>query len=108
MLRIEVCLDDDPQAQAVFAVELEEVDGNLPLLYLLLDAGFEWPSGCRSGTCASCLAEVMEGGELLAPKTRVEEDTLSRIQASDRARLACRIGPVVGAQGVLRLKPVYS
>jgi ferredoxin len=105
MVRIEVVAQD---GRELFATEIPTAQAQDTLLDLLLNAGYEWPHGCRSGTCASCLAEVLDGSAMLPPRTFVENDTLTRIGAPANARLACRIGPVAGAQGTLRVRPQFA
>ena len=34
----------------------------LPLLQAMEQAGIEWPSSCRNGTCRTCIGRVLEGG----------------------------------------------
>jgi ferredoxin len=105
MVKIEVV---DESGASVFSTDFATDRGNDTLLDLLLTAGYAWPHGCRSGTCASCMAEILEGAELLPPRTFVENDTLTRIGALPAARLACRIGPLPGSKGRLRLRPCYA
>lgn len=48
--------------------------------------------GCRNGICATCLIEVIEGGENLPPPGEDERDTLEMVAPHNpHARLACQL-----------------
>jgi ferredoxin len=61
------------------------------------------PLSCRSGTCGTCLVEILEGGALLAPPGDAERDLLSLLDAGDRERLACQ-AVVRASAGLIRLR----
>lgn len=48
--------------------------------------------GCRTGVCGTCVVEVVEGAEHLAPPDEDEQEILELYAAGlPRARLACQI-----------------
>lgn len=79
---------------------------DLALLDLAEDEGLAMPFGCRSGSCGSCRIEIIEGHELLAPRTFLEEDTLSRHQDPANIRLACRATLIAPGNLVIKIATV--
>lgn len=79
------------------------------LLDLCDDAAAPIDFSCRSATCGSCLVEVLDGVDLLAPAGEIERDTLLRLgRRAPLDRLACvaRLdGPHPRRSLVLRAAP---
>lgn len=51
----------------------------------------EVPFGCRAASCATCLIQVISGGENLNPKTEDEVELLEDFNLNqDDRRLACQ------------------
>ena len=46
--------------------------------------------GCRRGVCGTCIIDVMEGLEHIAPPGMQEEDTRKEICAKANQRMACQ------------------
>lgn len=61
--------------------------------------------GCTQGTCGVCVVEVVEGMELLSPKTRQERKTLEHLGLPSNCRLACQCAAVGGGLIKLRRPP---
>lgn len=53
-------------------------------------SGADIPFGCREGNCATCMIEVVEGGENLNPPTANEKITLLAEELDMNIRLACQ------------------
>ncbi|HEX9642037.1 MAG TPA: 2Fe-2S iron-sulfur cluster binding domain-containing protein [Candidatus Krumholzibacteria bacterium] len=57
-----------------------------------LEAGASLPFGCRSGTCGTCVCNVVRGDAYLDDMGFVEKDTLEVLGfAAPARRLACQI-----------------
>ena len=54
------------------------------------EAKSQIPFGCRRGVCGTCVIEVLEGIENLAPADLQEESTRQDIGAGPTHRLACQ------------------
>lgn len=52
--------------------------------------------GCREGSCATCMIEVLEGPENLNPPTDAEKTTLMPEELKGNIRLACQCRVVGG------------
>lgn len=50
--------------------------------------------GCTQGTCGVCAIAILEGMELLSPKTQQEIKTLEMLRAASNCRLACQCAAV--------------
>lgn len=64
-------------------------------------SGADIPFGCREGNCATCMIEVLEGGENLNPPTANEKITLLEEELDMNIRLACQCKI---AQGEITIK----
>ncbi len=61
---------------------------------------------CRGrGRCGTCRVRVVSGGGELAPPSKIEQETLARLDAAPDVRLACQLHPMVGNLTVERLVP---
>ena len=69
--------------------EREVADGT-PLQKAIDAAGADIMFGCREGSCATCMIEVLEGGENLNPHTDAEKTTLMPEELKANIRLACQ------------------
>jgi len=48
------------------------------------------PFGCRRGVCGTCVTEIVEGIDKIAPENIQEESTRKDIDAKPTQRLACQ------------------
>ena len=62
--------------------------------------GADVPFGCREGNCATCMIEVLGGGENLNPPTDAEQITLLPEELDQNIRLACQCVVVSGEVSV--------
>jgi ferredoxin len=69
--------------------EREFPDGT-PLAVAIETAGADIMFGCREGSCATCMIEVIEGAENLNPPTDAEQTTLLPDELAGNVRLACQ------------------
>lgn len=53
-------------------------------------SGADIPFGCREGNCATCMIEVIDGGENLNAPTSNEQITLLEEELEMNIRLACQ------------------
>ncbi len=72
-------------------ITIEVPDGELVLYYL--EDSVALPFGCRNGKCGACSCVILSGEENLNSKSRLEEETLAKIDApvSKKNRLACQL-----------------
>ena len=86
-MSIEISFDQNDQKVALKAgtnLSLELNSKNSPVLF-----------GCRTGLCATCLVEVLEGTQDLAPPDAKELEILSIYEGQgNNLRLACQLSPV--------------
>ena len=69
--------------------EFEVPDGGLLMPYAQKHSSILF--GCGKGECGTCICSVSKGSENVNPKTKKEEETLSRMSAYPSQRLACQI-----------------
>jgi Na+-transporting NADH:ubiquinone oxidoreductase subunit F len=71
------------------AEDQKVVQGGVPLMAVLMDAGIFVPSSCGGrGSCGLCKVKVLEGGGPLLP---TEEPHLTREERAAQVRLSCQI-----------------
>jgi ferredoxin len=61
------------------------------------------PFSCRSATCGTCRIEVVEGGDLLAPREEAEAELLAILGDPPTIRLACQ-AKVKPGDGTIHLR----
>ncbi len=70
-------------------VELEE---GAPLVTELTPENSPVFFGCRTGLCATCLIEVLHGGDKIPPPSEDEKETLEiYAEGNPNARLTCQL-----------------
>jgi ferredoxin len=69
--------------------EREFPDGT-PLQKAIDASGADIMFGCREGSCATCMIEVLSGRENLNPPTDEERTTLLEDEIENGVRLACQ------------------
>jgi ferredoxin len=70
-----------------------------PLLRSLEQAGLDWPSSCRNGTCRACIGHALSGSVRYA----IEWPGLSAEEKAEGCVLPCvahPLGPVVLRNGI--------
>ncbi len=83
-VRVMAC-DSDGKALGEVAFEARVAHGKV--LFEELDAaGHQLPHGCLAGSCGSCRVNILQGGELLAPPSVIEADTIKSVCANYRER----------------------
>jgi ferredoxin len=70
-------------------IEKTVPDGT-PLQHVIDAAGADIPFGCREGSCATCMIEVLAGMEFLNAPTDAEQTTLMPDELEQNVRLACQ------------------
>lgn len=78
----------------VYFAGLDNKEHDVPdgtLLQQIIDkSGADIPFGCREGSCATCMIEVLAGMEFLNPPTDAEQTTLMPDELAQNVRLACQ------------------
>lgn len=71
--------------------ESVEVPAGKPLKEVVKEQGWPIAFGCEDGVCGTCIIEVKEGKENLAPMEEVEDQTLDMMCMKDgEHRLCCQ------------------
>ena len=78
------------------------------LLEALRDAQIPMSYSCMAGRCGTCRVRVESGAEQLSAATQTERDTLERLGAGVRQRLACQASVNGPGVAVTRVLPSYA
>lgn len=83
-----------PQVEILNAARAVEARPGQTILDAALDAGIDYPHGCRSGRCGTCKSRLARGEVDLLPHTRF---ALSDVEKAAGLILACRAQPSTDA-----------